>query len=229
MNKYELTEHLADRLIDPWTDCPEDYADAEPIDLEYAKTLLQDLINDDEDMDDPDYCVPKGTTPELLMEVYNCLIRARQHELHVKRFAEYLTENECVCEYDQYRNEYENANIPVYPVDWLFNMDSFDDFPFTMIDDTYPNALFLIELGQRSKHFNSTHEFCWYDKTLNELFSSDTPFADGIIEADKFAEYILSPEGHDCLDYFLGSILDDDEIHSIFGRDEQSVRTLYHI
>ena len=224
MTKYELTEKLVDRLVDPWTDCPEDYAEAEPIDLAYAETMLNDMLHDDDEMEDPDYCVPEGTTPELLMEVYNCLIRCRKHQLHVQNMAEYLTDNEMVCEYDQYKDEYDPNAVTVLPVDFLFNE---DEFPFETIDDSHASPLFLIELGQRSPEFCPDHDFCWYDKQKNQLFSSDEPFHDGVIDACAFAEYIMSPDGHDCLDYLVNSIMDDDDIWHVFRCSEAEVRKIY--
>ena len=231
MTKYELTEKLMDRLVDPWTDCPEDYEDATPITLSEAKSMLQIMLQDDEAIDDPDFRVPEGTTPELLMEVYNCNLRKNQRELHVERLADWLTENECVCEYDSYRTDYQNNGVIVLPTDWLFNTESLDDFPFAFKDaDFKPDIAMYLEMGMRSaKTLNLDDPYCWYDKDQNVLHSSDTPFADGVIEADKFAEFMLSPEGHDCLEYFLLHIMDDDEVRKVFGYDRQTVCSLYHI
>lgn len=222
MTKYEMALKLTDRLIDPWTDCPEDYEDSEPIDLEYAKHLLEDLLRDDEDVDDPDYCVPEGTTPELLMEVYNCIIRDRQHQLHVSRLAEFIKDNECVCEYYNY---FPNA-LEIIPVDFLYN----DTFPFGMDNTEDPDHINMLRIGMKSVNtFSFSDEFCWFDKTLGILHSSNTPFADDVISAEEFAEYILDPDGKDCLDYFLDSIIDEDEIQSIFGCSENEVRSRYHL
>lgn len=216
MNRTELIEKIADRMIDPWTDNPHDYEDAEPIDLEYAKTLLEDLRRDDAEMDDPDYCLPEETTPELLMEVFNCIIRKNKHELLVERLAEYITDNEMVCEYDNYYKEFSEKKLDVYPCDFIW-----DSFPFKPIGSMSPNnPLFLIELGQRSKDFDSSKEFAWYDRENNLLHSTDTPFADGVLDAEAFARFILSPEGEDCLSYIRDNIMDDEDLANVFGKGE---------
>lgn len=216
MNRTELIEKIADRMIDPWTDDPHDYEDAEPIDLEYAKTLLEDLRRDDAEMDDPDYCLPEETTPELLMEVFNCIVRKNKHELLVERLAEYITDNEMVCEYDNYYKEFSEKKLDVYPCDFIW-----DSFPFKPIGSMSPNnPLFLIELGQRSKDFDSSKEFAWYDRENNLLHSTDTPFADGVLDAEAFARFILSPEGEECLFYIRDNIMDDEDLANVFGKGE---------
>lgn len=227
MSKEELVDKLTDRLIDPWTDCPEDYEDSEPIDLATATSLLEDLKRDDQEMDDPDYCVPEGTTPELLMEVYNCILRKNQHSLLVKRFAEYLTENEMVCEYDQYRCEYDTNSVEVYPSCWLFDEYDANDFPF-QLGDYKADLAYIFKLGQNSaKTFNADKEYMWFNREAFRIETTDTPYHDGIIDAEKFAEYILGPDGSECLDYFLGSLMDDNEIQEVFRCSEAEVRSRY--
>ena len=216
MNRTELIEKIADRMIDPWTDDPHDYEDTEPINLEYAKTLLEDLRRDDAEMDDPDYCLPAETTPELLMEVFNCIVRKNKHELLVERLAEFITDNEMVCEYDNYYKEFSEKKLDVYPSDFIW-----DSFPFKPIGDMSPdNPLFLIQLGQRSKDFDANKEFSWYDRENNLLHSTDTPFADGVLDAEAFARFILSPEGEECLSYIRDYIMDDEDRTNVFGKGE---------
>lgn len=216
MNRTELIEKIADRMIDPWTDDPHDYEDAELIDIDYAKTLLEDLRRDDEAVDDPDYCLPAETTPELLMEVFNCIVRKNKHELLVERLAEYITDNEMVCEYDNYYKEFSEKKLDVYPSDFIW-----DSFPFKPIGDMSPdNPLFLIQLGQRSKDFDANKEFSWYDRENNLLHSTDTPFADGVLDAEAFARFILSPEGEECLSYIRDYIMDDEDRTNVFGKGE---------
>lgn len=216
MTKLEMTERLVDRLVDPATDDLENYDDIKPIDLEYAKSLLKDLRHEDIDIDDPDYCVPAGTTPELLMETFNCLLRAKQHELTIQRLADYITENEMVCEYDQYYVTTHPDALVVLPVDFLT-----DSFPFPMIDDSFANPLWLIELGQRSPEFDPDCEFCWFDKEHRQLYSTDTPFDDEVLDANAFAEFIMSPEGEECREYFTESLMDEDDIVHVFGKGDE--------
>lgn len=218
MNRIELIEKIAERLIDPWTDNPHDYEDAEPIDLEYAKTLLEDLRHDDAEMDDPDYCLPAETTPELLMEVFNCIVRKNQHELLVERLADWLTDNECVCEYDNYFSDPRMGRKEVYPVDFLYSDQNFL-FPYKGNDE--PTAGDLIEIGLNSKAtFNPEDEYCWYDPDKKQLFSSNRPFHAGAIDAEEFARFILSPEGEECLEYIRDDIMDDEDRTKVFGKGE---------
>lgn len=215
MTKAEMTERLVDRLVDPATEDLNEYEYVKPIDLEYAKSLLKDLRHEDIDIDDPDFAVPEDTTPELLMEVFNCLLRAKQHELTIQRLAEYITENEMVCEWDNYYLPAHPDAREVLPVDFLF-----DSFPFQMIDDSYANPLWLIELGQRSPEFNPDSAYCWFDMEHRQLYSTDTPFDDGILDAQAFAEWIMSPEGEECREYFTESLMDEDAIEYVFGKGD---------
>lgn len=213
MMKAELIEKIVDAMYDPWTDCPEDYLDATPIDLEYAHVMLKDLRDNEDAADlEPDERLPEDVTPELVMLAFNCLIRARKHEARVQRLTEYITDNEMVCEYDNYYLPEHDDAIDMIPVDFLTDGDGLDSF----IADTSP--LNILMLGINSQHtFNPKHEFCWFDKEQNVLHSTDHPFGDGILDAKAFAEYIMSDEGQDCFDYIMDDIMDDDEFKSVFG------------
>ena len=210
MTKAELITHIIDHITDPWTECPEDYRYADLIDLDTAADVLKQYREDEEEFDAEDR-MSDEVTPELMMEAYNCNVRYQKHELCVSRLAEWLTDNEVVCEYDQYKDDYLDDPLVVVPVDFLFD----DGFPFPMIDDSYANPLFLIELGRRSPEFNPNREYCWYDRTKDQLFSSDRPFHDGVIDAEKFARFII--DDSDVLDYFVNCLIDDNDIKHIFG------------
>lgn len=212
MTKTEIISRIIDRITDPWTESPEDYQYAEPIDLDVAKDVLKQYRDDDDDCElDPEDRMPEEATPELLMEAYNCNIRYQKFELRVKRLAEYITDNEMVCEYDNYYKEFSEKKLDVYPSDFIW-----DSFPFKPIGDMSPdNPLFLIQLGQRSKDFDANKEFSWYDRDNNLLHSTNTPFADGILDAEAFARFVLCDA--DALGYFLDGIMDDDEIVKVFG------------
>lgn len=212
MTKAEIISRIIDRITDPWNDSPEDYEDVTPIDIIQATYYLAEYRHEDAENDfNPDDRMPAEATPALYMEAFNCYVRFQKHELRVIRLAEYITENEMVCEYDQYKDDYLANPLKVVPTDWLYT----ESFPFDMIDDAYPNTMFLITLGQRSPKFNPNHEYCWFDKKAELLFSSDTPFADGVLDAKAFARFILLDA--DALRYFVDSIIDDDDIPQIFG------------
>ena len=210
MTKAELTENILNHITDPWTDCCENYEDAELIDLEYAKVMIDDCREMDEDYE-PEDRLPAEVTPELIMEVYNCHVRHMKHELHVKRLAELLTENEDVCLHNNFFRNYENNDPEVVPCDFLQD----EHFYF---DGTVGDALWYYDLFKNSrKTFDpDRHTYCWYDKEKHQLFSSDTPFADGVIDAEALARYILSPEGADAKEELLGYISDEDA-EKIFG------------
>lgn len=212
MNKAELYERIVDALIDPWTDNPEDYLDATPIDMDYAPVMLHD-IRDNEDICDMDPAdrLPEDTTPEQIMEAYNCLVRARKHEARVNRLAEYITDNEMVCEYSNYYlPELENG-IDMIPVDFLTDTDG---FPF--MDDASPLDILCIGMNSR-KTFDPQDEFCWFDSSTLTIHSTSHPFGDGVLDAEAFAEYAMSDEGQDCFDYITNDIMDDDDFQSVFG------------
>lgn len=217
MTKAELIERTIDAIIDPWNDCAEDYLHYSLINsIEEAAGYLAELRRDQDAMDlDEDEKIHDEVTPALYMEAYNCLVRARKHEARVKRLAEFITDNEMVCEYSNYYLPEHKDAIDIVPVDFLFEGFKFD------IGDLTPNPFFLIELGQRSSEFNFNHLYCWYDKKKNKLFSTDTPFADGILNAKAFAEYILSDEGKECFDYITNDIMDAEDFRRVFGYEKE--------
>lgn len=212
MNKAELIEKITDAMIDPWTDNPEDYLDAEPIDIEYAKVVLKDLRDNEDAAElEPDERLPEDVTPELVMLAYNNLILARKHEARVKRLAEYITDNEMVCEYSNYYLPTLKDGIDMIPVDFLTDTDG---FPF--IENASP--IDILRIGMNSKQtFDPQHEFCWFDSSAMTIHSTDHPFGDGILNAEAFAEYAMSDEGQDCFDYLTNDIMDDDDFQSVFG------------
>ena len=212
MNKAELYERIIDALIDPWTDNADDYLDATLIDLEYAHVMLKDLRDNEDAADlEPDERLPEDTTPEQIMEAYNCLVRARKHEARVNRLAEYITDNDMVCEYDNYYLPVLENGIDIIPID---NLADNDGFPFIR-DDSPLNILII---GANSKDtFNPKDEYCWFDDDAMTLHSTNEPFRDGTLDAEAFAEYAMSDEGQDCFDYITTEIMDDDDFQSVFG------------
>lgn len=215
MNKSELIDRMLEYMIDEGRDDPEDYFDLEPIDLDYAKTMVEDYrkLEDECDLTD-DERIGHLVTPELMMEVFNCLVRANKFEVRTRRLAEWLTKNECVCEYDNYFSDDRDPDRRrVLPTDFLA-----DNFPFRFDNDdkSEPTPLDLVEIGMNSKHtFHSGHEYCYYDDDKRQLFSTNTPFADGIINADAFARFILLDA--EAFGYMFDHIIDSEDIHHILG------------
>ena len=221
MTKTEIISRIIDRITDPWTESPEDYQYAELIDLDTAKDVLKQYRDDDDDCDlEPDERMPKEATPALLMEAYNCNIRYQKFELRVERLAEYIKDNEMVCEYDNYyRNEFKDA-IEVIPVDFLYNSTR---FPFSTHNTENPDIIDMLRIGMNSaKTFNNNHEFCWFDKDTEVLHSTNTPFADGILDAEAFARFTLGDK--ETLEYFLDGLMSNDDIMHVFGCTADELR-----
>ena len=80
MTKAEIVTRIIDRITDPWSESPEDYRFAQPIDMDAAAEYLAMYREDDKDLD-PEDRMPEEATPSLLMEAYNCYIRFQKHKL----------------------------------------------------------------------------------------------------------------------------------------------------
>ena len=213
MNKNELAERIVDALLDPWND-PDDYYDLDPITVEYAKDLLAD-IRETEQLSElsADERLPEETTPELVQEVMNCLIRWRSHQHRIDMLAKWLTDNECVCIYDQYRSEYLQDSIEVLPTDILCDM---ENFPFGL-EDAQADIVAVLTIGKLSaRTFNPNLEYCWFDKDKWQLHSTNTPFADGIIDANALATYAIESGDKNILEELEGQ-MDDDLFDEIFN------------
>lgn len=222
MTKAELTERIIDRITDPWTESPEDYEYADLLDPDSAKDVLKQYREDDvnEGWDEDDR-MPDEVTPELFMEVYNCNVRKNRHELQVKRLAAWLTDAEDVCDYDNFRTEYLDDSIDICPTDFLTD----STFPFDTGTNDDLSIIDILDIGARSKHtFNPNHEFCWYDSTKMQLYSSNTPFADGVIDAVSMARYAIDEPNHDCLRDILSS-MPPESVQYIFGCTEDELMT----
>ena len=222
MTKAELIEKIIDVMTDPWADCPEDYLDATPIDTEYAKVMLKDLRDNEDAADlEPEERLPEEVTPELVMLAYNCLIRARKHEARVKRLAEYIADNDMVCEYDNYYLPEHHDAVDITPIDFLTGTDR---FPFD-IGNNEASVLDMLLIGKNSANtFNPIHEYCWFDADAMTLHSTNEPFRDGTLDAEAFAEYAMSDEGQDCFDYITNDIMGDDEFKSVFGCTREEMK-----
>lgn len=210
MTKAELISRTVDAMVDPWTDNPEDYLDATPIyDLEQAKDMLSDLHAYDIDLE-PDEILPDEVTPAIVMEAYNCLIRAKKFEARTERLADWIRENDPVCEYCNYYLPAHEDAIDLCPVDFLCDTDG---FPF-LKDDPSPLDLLCIGMNSR-KTFDPQDEYCWFDAELSTLHSTNAPFTDGTLDAEAFARFILLDE--ETLEYMLDGIIDGKDAEYILG------------
>lgn len=189
MNKSELIERIIDTFTDMGSDDPVDTAACDLLTIDEATSYLNERRAMEKADLEPSDWLPEEVTPELYMEASNCYIRRCQYEVTRDRLAEYFTLGELVDYYHDFDGEYHSyTDKIVYPTIWLTeNM----EFPFTPDDLT---MLGLIRLGQNSPDFDPDKKFCWYEtKDDNgELHSTDTPFADGLIDAKAFAEWILA-------------------------------------
>ena len=112
-------------------------------------------------------------------------IRRCRYNDTLNRLTEFITLSENLDVYLEFQEDYESeTDRLVYPVEWL--MEDMD-FPFT---DYGLSMLDLIRLGQHSPKFNPDDKYCWYDPDKG-LFSTNTPFADGLIDAKALARWIL--------------------------------------
>lgn len=210
MTKDEIFYRLYDYLVDEGRDDPEEYLDLDLIDLDYAKVMLNDIrtFEDECDLEDDERLVP-FLTPELVMELYNNLIRAKKFEARTERLADWIKENNPVCEYcNYYLPEHEDAK-DVMPIDFLSDTDG---FPF--IEDASPLDLLCIGMNSR-RTFDPQDEYCWFDSDTMTMHSTDRPFGDGVLDAEDFAKFILLDA--ECFGYMFDHIIDDEDIPHILG------------
>lgn len=210
MTKAELISRTVDAMVDPWTDNPEDYLDATPIyDLEQAKDMLSDLHAYDIDLE-PDEILPDEVTPAIVMEAYNCLIRAKKFEARTERLADWIKENDPVCEYCNYYLPAHEDAVDLCPVDFLSDTDG---FPF-LKDEPSPLDLLCIGMNSR-KTFDPQDEYCWFDADTLTMHSTNEPFVDGTLDAEAFARFILLDA--ETFDYMFDGIITDDVAEYILG------------
>lgn len=210
MTKAELIERTIDAMTDPWTECPEDYLCSTSIDLHEATDLLDQIRSDEQDMDlEPDEQLPQEVTPEIVMEAYNCHVRAMKFEARTERLADWIKENNPVCEYcNYYLPEHEDAK-DVIPIDFLSDTDG---FPF--IEDASPLDLLCIGMNSR-RTFDPQDEYCWFDSDTMTMHSTDRPFGDDVLDAEDFAKFILLDA--ECFGYMFDHIIDDEDAKRILG------------
>lgn len=209
MNKAELIERIIDTFTDMGSEDPVDTACGNPLTLNEAKMYLNDIKATEKIDLEPDERLPEEVTPEIYMEAYNCYLRKCKHEVTAQRLAEFIRLRELVDAYHEFGGNYKsNTDKYVCPTDWL---KEFMEFPFTSEDLV---MLDLITLGQNSPDFDPKKDFCWYDAENFKLHSTDTPFADGLIDARAFAEWLLEDASR--IEYFKDMSMINTDIDYIF-------------
>lgn len=186
MTKAELIERIIDTFTDMGSEDPGDTALCNPIMLDEATLYLGEYRRTERENFKPSEWLPAEVTPELYMEAYNCYIQKCKYDVTAERLAEYIADGELIYTFNEFIGEYHNESDKlVYPTDFL-NEDI--EFPFTEYDLT---MLDLINIGQNSPDFDMSDDYCWFDNKNNQMHSTDTPFADGLIDATAFAKWIL--------------------------------------
>lgn len=220
MTKSELIERIVDSFWDFSAEDPADYADMTPITIDEAQLYLAEMRAQERECElEPDECLPVDVTPELYMEAWNCYLRMMQHRALIDRLASWLTEAEDVCDYSNFRTEYLDDSLDIFPTDFLRDM---NEFPFDLGTDETPTVVDILEIGARSRHtFNANHEYCWYDPAKCQIFSSNHPFADGVIDAVAMATYALEGS-HDLLEEIIER-MSDEEVRHVFGKMREEV------
>ena len=218
MTKAELISRIVDSFHDMSGECPFDYEDLPELKIEESAMYLREhrAFEDSAELDQ-DERLPVEVTPALYMEAYNCYIRMMKHECTVLRLAKYVTDNCMVCEYENYYG-HDDGTPEIFPTDFLYNAYRIDSIPFNA--DHPIDIASLIRMGQNSSEFNMDYdEFCYYDKKHNALVGVNNPFQEGLYDARAFAEFMLSDEGQDCLDYIFNEIMDEDDHADVFRTD----------
>lgn len=218
MNKLELTERIIDKLTDPWTDSLKDWAAADMLTISEAENVIDSIREEDNLAElEEDERLPMEATPELVQEAWNCYVRSARHEMTIKLMAEYLKENEHVCEYDIYYANNVGGAVRVLPVTFIE-----EQFPFALGHGNEPTAYELIIIGQNSTvtFHPERDEYCWFDSDKYQLFSSDTPFHDGVIDAEAVARYMID-EDPDFLDYMREYVMNEEDIKKVFKYEKE--------
>ena len=129
-----------------------------------------------------------------------------------KRIETYLKENEAVAVNDAYISacgylDTPSGNPNVFPMSIL-------DVPQTGLFETdervYPSPLDIMKIYDNSREtFNIQDEYFYYDDVDQILYSSNHPYADGMIDADIIARFCVKYDD-DLSDDVIRSILDEE-------------------
>lgn len=224
MNKDEITKRLLNLMVDEWTDNPEDYLDTDPIDIDYAKTMMKDLaeLEDDAELHDSERVVHLAT-PELVQEVFNCLVKARKHEARVSQLVSYFEDNEEFIAYAYtYMYECHPADNPddIAPMDFLDEAFRDGAFFFDTNNREFSRAEILQIMGNSIDKFNGNDNYVAFYSDRMELVSTNNP--KDIIDYEEFANLIF--DNHDALVRFLNEVVEEDDmIHDIFNCKKEDI------
>lgn len=214
MKKAEIIERIIDSFTAMGSESPEDTATSNFIDREEAEMYLSEQRAMEKISElEPSECFPEEATAEMYMEAWNCYVRKCRHDVQIERLTEWLIDGEQWNTYSWYCEHAQNAVATVVYTDWLT-----EDIEWPFETNGTANMLALVVVGMNSRDtFNPEHTFCWYDANKEQLFSSNTPFADGIINAKEIATYAVEhPEDRECM---LFGDMDNTDIDYIFGED----------
>lgn len=218
MTKTQIIDAIIEFIDAPYDERPESFDDIKEISLDEATEYLNDYRSDAHSCDDEyAFAAFSEATPEILVEAWNKFCAERRRLLTVINLTEYITESECVCEYDQFCADYQKDPPRALPVEFL-DGSSIEAFPFHTAQPL--TVADLIQIGINSAVNNLKRTYVYFNETDMVLNSTDTPFEDGILDAHGFAEFLLS--NRDALAQFFNS-MDDDEIMKVFGMTEAEV------
>lgn len=219
MDNVTIIKTIIDFIDDPYGERPSDFSDIQPITIQQAVTYLEDYRRDAKNSDDENAITAFSlATPGLFAEAYNKYISGLRFRLILDNLTDYITENNCVCEYDQFCADYQEHPVRALPVEFL-DCDSIEKFPFNTSKKLSVSD--LIQIGLNSSGICLNSEYVFFDESKMCLCGTNEPFKDGLLDAKGFAEFLLGD--HEALEMFLNS-MDDDEIMTVFGCSEDDIR-----
>jgi len=221
MTKAEIITRIINRMTDPYADPPEDYQYATMFDLAFASQVLAHCRMDDKNYSfDPEDHMPEEATPALVMEAWNCHVRYKKHELRVEQFKKFIIEYEPVCEFDTYYVSEHDSVTPLFPTEFIGEAGT---FPFSVYGTHTPDYLSILIIGKNSTNtFKPSDEYCWFDESTMTIHSTNTPFADGVLDAEAFARFILADR--ETFDYIVNEVMSDDDAVTFFDCSKADLR-----
>ena len=214
MSKEEIVARILEYMIDEGRDCPEDYADVEPVDLDYAtNTMLEDFRAFENDLiDEDEEKIGDQVTPELLMEVFNCHLKAMKRELHIEQITEYFEESDDSIVYAySYLPECHPKNAPVdmAPLDFFTDELAEGGFYFDTVKKTFTKEEILRIFSASIQHIDFNADYICFIDTGNEQYMKTFNCADEVVDPEEFATAIVdNPSG---FRYFVEEVLEDEE------------------
>lgn len=214
MTKAEIFYRLYDYLVDEGRDDPEEYLDLDLIELDYAKVMLNDIrtFEDECDLEDDERLVP-FLTPELVMELYNNLIRAKKHEARIKQIAEYFEDHPDFLVYSySYLPDCHPVSAPndMVPLDFFTDELEEGGFYFDTNDRTFTKEEVLRIFANSLSSMDMDDPYiCFHDYgNVQKMLTFDDPTE--AVDVEDFATLIVdSPES---LALFVNEVVDDDDL-----------------